>query len=166
MLTEQIHCSSFERIESFFSLVASFSLLSLVLLTFCDVLCRNFLNSPIPGATELSEIALAFIIFFGFPGLALRKAHIMVDLLDRFTSDRWKKGQSIAGSILGALTFGGLAIAMGQLANQVHQAGDATLQLSIPLALVLYVLTALSAVTAVAFVAILRFIPAKEFASC
>ena len=44
-------------------LVPGILLLATALLTLADVVGRNLLNAPVPGATELTELALVAITF-------------------------------------------------------------------------------------------------------
>lgn len=158
--------SILDRVESVCVNMACLALIVLVALTVCDVLGRNFMNSPVPGTTELSEICLAVVVFLGFPGLALRKAHIMVDLLDCLTSERWKRGQVMLGAVLGFLAFTGLAYSMTDLLLQAYYSDDVTLQLQIPLAAVLFVLSVLCVMTAISFLGSLRRVKDQEVSSC
>jgi TRAP-type C4-dicarboxylate transport system permease small subunit len=71
----------------FFELIAASTLFALMVLTCIDVVGRYFLNSPVLGATELTEIGLAIVIFSVMPVVTWRGAHIVVDLIDIFIKD-------------------------------------------------------------------------------
>ena len=58
------------KIDKIFDYSASASglvLLSLAVLTFCDVFGRRFLNSPVTGTIELVEIGMALVAFLAMP---------------------------------------------------------------------------------------------------
>src|SRR5258707_10984481 len=62
-------------------------MLFLMLLTCVDVVGRYFLNKPLTGGFELTEVLLASLIFAGLPLVTLRGDHITVDLFDPVTPD-------------------------------------------------------------------------------
>lgn len=71
----------------FFELIAAVALFALMVLTCVDVVGRYFLSSPVLGATELTEIGLAIVIFSVMPVVTWRGLHIVVDLIDMFVKD-------------------------------------------------------------------------------
>ncbi|KAA0911421.1 TRAP transporter small permease [Pusillimonas sp. ANT_WB101] len=68
----------------FFELVAAIALFALMVLTCIDVIGRYFLNHPVIGASELTKIGLAIVIFAVMPVVTWRGGHIAVDLIDNF----------------------------------------------------------------------------------
>ncbi|MGB1239973.1 MAG: TRAP transporter small permease, partial [Pseudomonadales bacterium] len=62
--------------------VAAITLLLLMLLTCADVAGRYFFDNSIDGTTELTEIAIAIIIFAELPVITWRGGHVVVDMLD------------------------------------------------------------------------------------
>ena len=65
-----------------FELIASVALFALMVLTCMDVFGRYFLHSPVIGATELTKIGLAIVIFSSMPVITWRGGQIVVDLID------------------------------------------------------------------------------------
>lgn len=65
-----------------FELLAAASLFALMILTCADVVGRYFLNRPVPGATELTEMGLAVVVFSIMPIVTWRGGQIVVDLFD------------------------------------------------------------------------------------
>lgn len=63
------------------SVVCGVLLLAMMALTVVDVIGRYFLNSPLIGATELTELLLISVIFIGLPAVCLDDEHVTVDLL-------------------------------------------------------------------------------------
>ena len=76
-----------------FNVIAAATLFSLMLFTCFDVVGRYVFNSPLTGATELTEIAIAIIVFSSLPVISWRNEHIAVDMLDRFVKGRWHIAQ-------------------------------------------------------------------------
>ena len=54
----------------------------LILVTCIDVIGRYFLNMPLMGGTEITEIALGLLVFSSIPVITYEKKHIVVDILD------------------------------------------------------------------------------------
>jgi TRAP-type C4-dicarboxylate transport system permease small subunit len=63
------------------ALVCAVLLLAMMGLTIADVLGRYLFNSPVPGASELTELILAAVIFTGLPAASLDGDHISVDIV-------------------------------------------------------------------------------------
>lgn len=66
----------------FLELISSLVLFSLMVMTCIDVLGRYLFNSPVRGGTELTEFALAIIVFSILPVVTWRGGQIVVDLID------------------------------------------------------------------------------------
>lgn len=64
--------------------LAGLALFAMMWLTFADVILRGAANAPIRGASEVTEILLASVVFLALPATSLRGQHIAVDLLDGF----------------------------------------------------------------------------------
>lgn len=131
--------------------VSGILLIALTLLTVLDVTGRNLLRSPVPGATELTELILAVFVFLTFPRLAYQAGHIVIDLLDPLVSHRMRRMQHAFCGVLGAVAFLGLVWPLVRLSLRAFDGGDATIQLGIPLGYFLMLMAALCGVTAVAF---------------
>jgi len=87
--------SLIHRIRSGIETLLILSLLSMVLLTFADVIGRRFFNLPIYGAHDITEHMMALIVFCGLPLLTSARGHLAVDLFDRFLMTdamRWWRG--------------------------------------------------------------------------
>jgi len=55
-------------------------LLAAMLLTVLDVVLRHALNAPVPGAFELTELAMVGIVFLGLGQAQHRHEHVTIDL--------------------------------------------------------------------------------------
>lgn len=64
-------------------------LLSMVALTFADVIGRRVIGQPIYGANDITEHLMALVVFSGLPLVTAAGAHLTIDLLDRLISKPW-----------------------------------------------------------------------------
>ena len=71
-----------EAVQRAVSTVLVVSLSIMVALTFVDVLGRRFFNTPVFGATDITEHLMAVIVFAGLPLLTARRGHLSIDLFD------------------------------------------------------------------------------------
>ncbi|WP_181711274.1 TRAP transporter small permease [Roseovarius sp. TE539] len=145
-------------------LVSGVLLLATALLTLADVVGRNFLNAPVPGATELTELALVAITFLLYPRVAWRDTHISVDLLDGIMGPRAKWLQRLLAALIGVAAFGVLAWRLWLLGDRITGYGDVTPYLRIQLGRVYYGMSVLSGVTAIVYalrVALIIVIPRR-----
>ncbi|MCW2309602.1 TRAP transporter small permease [Rhodobium gokarnense] len=55
-------------------------LIALMLVTVIDVAGRYLLDSPLQGATEITGLLLAAVIFIGLPAVCLDDQHVTIDL--------------------------------------------------------------------------------------
>ena len=62
----------------------AFFLLSMVALTFFDVIGRRLFNKPIYGSNDITEHLMALVVFSGLPLVTLAGAHLTIDLFDKF----------------------------------------------------------------------------------
>jgi len=72
-----------KRIDAVLGVAASALLLSMMLLTFADVVGRYLLNRPIRGAFEVTELTLLVLIFAGLPLVSHADEHVTMDFIDR-----------------------------------------------------------------------------------
>lgn len=70
------------------ALLAGFFLVLLSIVTVFDALLRKFLNRPIQGTFEATELLLAVIIFLALPYTGLTEGHVMLDLFTNRLSRR------------------------------------------------------------------------------
>lgn len=118
--------------------VGAFTALGMVFLTVGDVIGRYFLNAPIDGATELTRLGMAVVIFTALPIISARGEHICVDLFDSFYSLKFAK---IRDGFIDILFGAGLLFLLPRLdilAQRVLDYGEYTEYLEIPLFYVNY----------------------------
>jgi len=141
----------FERaVVSALGHVAAVLMLCLMLLTCADVVGRYFLNKPVTGGFELTEVLLAALIFAGLPLVTLRGDHITVDLFDPVTPEWLFRIQHALASLIGAACTGCLAWRLWLRAEDLQRAGETTSQLQFKLAWLTYAMAILMALTAAA----------------
>lgn len=73
------------------TVIASAVLFLLMLATFADVVGRYFFNHPLLGTYELTQLALALIIFSALPWVTLKSEHVEIDFVYTHLSPRWKR---------------------------------------------------------------------------
>lgn len=72
----------FETVQRAIGAVLVVSLSAMVALTFVDVIGRRLFNTPVFGATDITEHLMALIVFAGLPLLTAKRGHLSIDLLD------------------------------------------------------------------------------------
>ncbi|MBM3511223.1 MAG: TRAP transporter small permease [Alphaproteobacteria bacterium] len=122
----------------------------MMLLTLADVIGRYFLEAPIRGAYEVTQILLATVIFAGLPLATAHRQHIVIDLLDAFVPAGAKRLQSNAVDLITTVVLGCMAFAVWQQAGRTAKADVQTDILRIPLAPVVYFVAAMCAAACVA----------------
>jgi TRAP-type C4-dicarboxylate transport system permease small subunit len=130
--------------------VAAVVMFCLMLLTCADVVGRYFLNRPVWGGFELTEMLLAALIFAGLPLVTLRDDHVTVDLFDPITPDWVFRVQHVIACAIGAGCTAYLAWRLWLRAEQLDRAGETTAVLKIELAWLGYSMSVLMGFTAVA----------------
>ncbi|WP_198403496.1 TRAP transporter small permease [Celeribacter ethanolicus] len=124
-------------------------LIAMMGLTVVDVLGRYLLNSPVKGATELTELMLAALIFLGLPAATLDREHVTVDLI----TDRLPLAiDKIRRPIVLLLSVGVQVMIAWRLwvtASQVAGYGGTTATLELPVAPIGYFSAMLCIVSAV-----------------
>lgn len=116
----------------FLELISSLVLFSLMIMTCVDVLGRYVFNRPVRGGTELTEFALAIIVFSILPVVTWRGGQIVVDLIDIWLPQKILKILAWVAAILmsGSLYF--LAWRIFELGERDLRRGIVTDFLSIP----------------------------------
>ena len=90
---------------AFVKYVALWTLAMMMFLTFVDVLLRYWLNSPVPGATELIEFMMGIVVTFSIAYTAHKKSHIGVDLVLVHLQEKTRKLIGCVTSFLTLILF-------------------------------------------------------------
>ena len=132
----------------FLDLIAASVLFAMMVLTCVDVVGRYFFSRPVLGATELTEIGLALVIFSAMPIISWRGGHIVVDLIDGFVSPWLLKVFTWVSTIVVVSSFYFVAFRIYELGARDLKRGIKTDFLHIPTGLVVQSIAVLSWITA------------------
>jgi len=143
--------------------IAAAVMFGLMALTCVDVVGRYFLNRPVPGGFELTEILLAALIFAGLPLVSLRGEHVTVDLFDPVTPDWLFRIQHVVACGLGFVCSGYLAWRLWLRAEHMDRVGETTAVLKIKLAWLTYSMSLLMAFAAIALIVLAFRRPRRHF---
>ena len=131
------------------TVIASFFMFSVTALTIVDVTGRYVFNSPIHGGVELIEFLLGLLIFSALPLVSVKRAHITVELFDNFMSESFKRYREVVVLIASAAMIGFITERMFSTGLDAYEADDISMHLDLPMAPILFALTALSAVSVI-----------------
>ncbi len=131
---------------------AALLLFALMVVTCVDVIGRYFLNAPLVGAFETTEIGLALLIYAALPLVTAQEGHVTIDLLDAVVPERWRRLQRLlVNAVCAALLFLVAWAVLGR-AESIAAAGIHTNSLRIPMAPAAYFMSFMAAVTGVILV--------------
>ena len=72
------------------AIISGLILLSLAILTFCDVFGRRFLNSPVTGTIELVEFGMALVAFLAMPRAFFLNANVSADFIKNVSNNTFQ----------------------------------------------------------------------------
>lgn len=108
-------------------------LLALTGVTLVDVLGRYFFSSPLPGASEMTELLVMAIVFAGLPAICLDDGHITVDLFTAQLEGRAAEIQTMAGRLVVALMLAIVSWQLWEHGTRLGSYGETTIYLRFPL---------------------------------
>lgn len=108
-------------------------LVALTLVTVIDVIGRYLLSSPLPGASEYTEILLMAIVFMGLPAVCLDDGHISVDLVTASLRGAAQKLQLMASRLIVSAVLGVIAWQLWKHGTQLASYNEVTVYLRAPL---------------------------------
>lgn len=120
------------RLATLFLWIASAALVLMMLVVVGDVVMRAAFNHPVRGAYDAVSILLLVMVAFGFAPVLVRRAEIVIDLIDHAVG---RRGVRLLGSLAAILTaavmlfFGWASI---DPALNAWRYGDRSLELGIP----------------------------------
>ena len=112
--------------------IASIILLTMMLLTFADVVGRYLFASPIFGASELISSMLAVLIFAGLGVTNSRDDHIVVELLDHKFRSLSPKYYDLIIQAFSVITMCLIAFVLAEHAIEAHEQNALTYVLEVP----------------------------------
>lgn len=129
-------------------LIAAVALFFLMALTCADVLGRYFFSNAVDGATELTEIGIAILVFAELPIVTWRGGHVVVDILDKMWGSVAIKVLGLLSALLmsGCLYF--LGIRIYQLAERSLRREEITEYLELPVGYIVQYIAVMSWFTA------------------
>ncbi|AMO54689.1 hypothetical protein GZ77_24200 [Endozoicomonas montiporae] len=128
--------------------LAGLALLILMLVTCIDVVGRYFFSNPLNGATEMTEIGIALLVFAQMPVITWRGGHVVVDILDRFLPALVIKILGTLSGLLISFAFYALANRIWELAARSIRRNEVTEFLSFPVGIVVQYIAIMSWATA------------------
>ncbi len=129
------------------TVVAGLSLMAMMVLTFLDVMGRQFWVS-IPGALEVSEILMVILLYAGLPLVAWHAEHVCFELVDKMYKGAAAVWSKVFMDVFCALVFGALAVAVWRFAGRTLEDGDVTVYLKWPIGWFVYLIAVLVGVAA------------------
>ncbi len=136
------------RADGLLGLIASLILIVIMLLTCADVIGRYFLNMPIPGAFEITELAMGALIFVSLPLVTLRREHVTVDLLTHIVPKGLRVVQQSLLDLLSIVCVGVIAWRVWLKAVAMTSSGDTTATLEIAVYPLVYYMSIMTFLTA------------------
>lgn len=129
--------------------VAAALLFSMMVLTFVDVVGRYFLNAPVPGGFEITELLLATLIFAALPLVTLSGEQITVDLFDALIPASVQHVRDALICLVSGLILFVLCASMWEKAEEMLSYGDTTAILGIPIYPLVYFMSVMLAFTGI-----------------
>lgn len=123
-----------QRLRHCLAFICAVLLLAMMALTVADVLGRYLLNAPVPGATELTEMLLATVVFIGLPAASLDRDHVKVDLCVEHLRGTARSVLERLVEIASAGILGVIAWRLWVIGVQIDGYGGMTPTLKLPLA--------------------------------
>lgn len=130
-------------------LIGAAVLFGLMMVTCIDVAGRYVFNSPLVGATELTELGLAVLVFSAMPVVTWRGMQIVVDLLDHYLNSTLLKALSLFAALVMSTSLYFLAWRIFEMGERSMRRGIVTDFLGIPRGVVIEYIAIMSWATIV-----------------
>lgn len=132
----------------FLELIAALTLFFLMALTCADVFGRYFLGNAVDGATEMTEMGIAILVFAEMPIITWRGGHVVVDILDRMLGNALIKVLGLLSALLISTCLYFLAWRIFQLAERSIRRHEVTEFLEMPVGYIVEYIAFMSWATA------------------
>jgi TRAP-type transport system small permease protein len=109
-------------------------LVAMTIVTVADVAGRYLFNRPLPGALELSELLMIFLVFGAFAVTELRNGHVDIDVVVNKMPARARACSETFAAILSTAFWGAITWRTALHAQNVWRAGETTPNLGLPVA--------------------------------
>ena len=121
------------RVAAMFAFAGSAVALGAALMVVASISLRTLTTRPIQGDVELTQFAVALAISLALPWCQLRGANIIVDFFTQRLTERPLRWLDGAGALLIAAMCALLAWRTSVGAFAVHEAGEASMILDLPM---------------------------------
>ncbi|MGY0219060.1 TRAP transporter small permease [Endozoicomonadaceae bacterium StTr2] len=128
--------------------VAAVVLFLLMVMTCIDVGGRYLFNNSVDGVTELTELALAIMLFAEMPVMTWRGGHVVVDMLDKYLGSVVIKVLGLVAAFAISTSMYFLGVRIFQLAERSLRRGVVTEYLELPTGYIVQYIATMSWVTA------------------
>lgn len=108
-------------------------LVAMTIVTVADVAGRYLFNRPLPGALELSELLMVFLVFGAFAITELRNGHVDIDVVVNKMPARARACSETFAAILSTVFWGAITWRTALHAHNVWRAGETTPNLGLPI---------------------------------
>ncbi|SEG66421.1 TRAP transporter small permease [Marinobacterium lutimaris] len=133
-------------------LVAAVVLFLLMAITCVDVAGRYLFSNSLDGATELTEIGLAIMLFAAMPIVTWRGGHVVVDIFDRVIGGRMVKALALFAALVISSSMYFLGVRIFELAERSLRRGVVTEYLGIPTGYIVEYIAVMSWFTALGMI--------------
>ncbi|MBR9869497.1 MAG: TRAP transporter small permease subunit, partial [Oceanospirillales bacterium] len=106
------------------------------------------ISNAVDGATELTEMSLAILVFAEMPVITWRGGHVVVDILDRVLGGTLIKVLGLLSALLISTSLYFLAVRIHELAVRSNSRGEVTEFLQIPVGYIVDYIAIMSWATA------------------
>ncbi len=131
------------RVRLALAAVCALLLFALMGVTVVDVVGRYLLGRPLFGASEMTELLLAAIVFAGLPAVCLDDGHVTVDLATSRLSAHGRRLQLLVARLITAGALGLIGWRLAIQGARVASYGEVSVYLRLPVAPVAYAVAAL-----------------------
>jgi TRAP-type C4-dicarboxylate transport system permease small subunit len=121
------------RVVNAANTIALVALVAMSLVTVLDVAGRYLLNRPLPGALELTELLMVFLVFGAFARTEWHNGHVDVDVLVNRFPPRARALCEGAAALLSAAFWGAIAWRTWVRALDIRGAGETSTNLGLPI---------------------------------
>ena len=137
-------------VERVLGMATALPLFGIVALTFADVFARYVFSSPIRGALEIIQFAMALTIFTALPLVTRRREHVTVSLIDGLVrTDTANRIKQLLCDLVSLGTLGLISWRLWIQAGESATSETATIVLKLPMAPLTYVMSVFAAASAV-----------------
>ncbi len=120
-------------INRFLTHVGSIALASLMLLTVADVFGRYFLNQPVPGTFEMTELFMVFIVFLALGLAQHHNEHISLDLAYNYFPSRLKKSTNVLIDVVNLAVMAAVTWQLYEYSARMGEGNYTTAVLQLPI---------------------------------